>query len=212
MIKFEQPVIEEKKEEEGQPLLDADGRMHVVLESNIRCIFDPKFDNGNQNISADLANIVKDEKVMACNRILDYCPGYGCIGFDMLALGVTNHIVFVDTDESPILNCLETAKNNSVLFYTTGYGIDTIADLPEEEKYDIVVATLHNQSKEKLQDFFLHIHRYMTKYADIYLVEPNLNAKLKNSDYIELKNVYYVTSFDLQDKTIMHFKLCHDTK
>lgn len=211
MIKFEQP--EEKKEEEaGKPLLDANGRMHVMLESNIRCVFDPKFDNGNQNISARLAELVKENKVTICKRILDYCPGYGCVGFDMLALGVTNHIVFVDTDEDPVTNCLEIAKNNSVLFYTTGYGIDTISDLPDEEKYDIIVATLHNQPEEKLIDFFQHIYKYMTKYADIYLICPEENKKLKNSDYIELNNVYFVTTFKLEDKTMMHFKLCHDTK
>jgi len=214
MIKFEK--IEESEEEtieEGKPYLDKIlGKMVHRLKSNIRCVYDPLFDNGNYTISDELAEYVKQDKVFVCNRILDYCPGFGSIGFDMLGLGVTNNIVFVDTDENPVLNCLETAKQNSVLFYTTGYSIDSIADLPESEKYDIIVATIggFDNNQQKYVDFFANIHNYMTLYADVYLVEKEDNPRLKTTNpLLLLKDVYYVKSLQLADKTVMHFKLCH---
>lgn len=213
MIKFEKVEEVEDVIEEGKPYLDKIlGKMVYRLKSNIRCTFDPIFDNENYSISDKLAELVKQDKVLVCNRILDYCPGFGSIGFDMLGLGVTNNIVFVDIDENPVLNCLETAKQNSVLFYTTGYSIDSIADLPETEKYDIIVATMggFENKQQKYIDFFSNIHQYMTLYADIYLVEKEDNPRLKTTNpLLLLKDIYYVKSFQLEDKTIMQFKLCH---
>jgi len=212
MIKFEK--IEEKVEEveeivEGTPFLDKQGKMNVLLKSNIRCIFDPVFDNGNHVLSAQLAEIVHENKIYVSSRLLDYCPGYGSIGLDMLALGATNHVVFVDTDEKPVLNCLETSKNHSILFHTTGYSIDSIADLPEDEKYDVIVATMNN-NVDKMKDFFEHIYKYSTIYGDIYLIESEDNDKIKNSNFIRLNNIYYVKSFPLEGKFVMHYKLMHE--
>lgn len=211
MIKFESiPDIEKEPViEEGKPYIDKNGNMNVILTSNVKCVFDPKFDNGNHVLSGDLAKIVKENKVFVCNRILDYCPGYGSVGLDMLALGVTNHVTFVDTDEKPVLNCLETSKNNSILFHTTGYGIDSISDLPEEEKYDVIIATMQGV-ESKYIDFFANIFKYCTIYADIYLIENKDIPKFKDSNHILLKNLYFLKSFPLQGKVIMHYKLSHD--
>lgn len=211
MIKFEKPpeIEVEPVIEEGTPYLDKDGKMNILLKSNVKCVFDPRFDNGNHVLSADLANLVKENKVFVCNKILDYCPGYGSVGLDMLALGATNHVVFVDTDEQPVLSCLETSKNSSILFHTSGYGIDSISDLPEEEKYDVVVATMQGKT-EKYIDFFANIYKYLTIYADVYLIEDKDIPDIKNSNKIDLKNVYYVKSFPLNGKVIMHYKLSHE--
>lgn len=210
MIKFEKIEEIEDAIEEGKPYLDKIlGKMVHKLKSNIRCVFDPIHDNGNYTISDLLAEHIKEEKVFVCDSVLEYCPGFGSIGFDMLGLGVTNKVVFADTEENSVLTCLETAKQNSVLFYTTGYAIDSIGDLPEEDKYDVIVATL-NGDKQKYQDFFLHIHKHMTIYADIYLIEKedDSNLKISNSSF-SLANVYYVDSIKFADKTVMHYKLCH---
>ena len=208
MIKFETYQEPENVIEEGKPLLDKDGKMHITLESNIKCVFDPKLDNGNYPLSSELTNIIKENKVFVCNRVLDYCPGFGAMGLDMLGLGATNHVVFADTNEEAVMNCLESSKHSSVLFYTTGYGLDSIDDLPDNEQFDVVFATMQNDESKYL-DFFTHIYKHLTIYADIYLIENVDNPKLKNSDHIVLNNVYYVKSFPLQGKTIMHFKLSH---
>jgi hypothetical protein len=209
MLRFEKqeeikPVIDET-----QPFIDIDGNKHVTLESNVRCIFDPSLDNGNFELSSELAKLVKENKIYVCNRILDYCPGFGCVGLDMLALGTTNHVVFADTNEKSVMNCLETSKQNSILFYTTGYGLDSIGDLPDEEKYDVVVATMQDD-ENKYVDFFQNIYKYLTIYADIYLIEKKDKPSLKNSDNVFLNNIYYVKSFPLGGKMIMHYKLSHD--
>lgn len=209
MIKFEahkEPEI--LVVDESEPFIDAEGKMHITLESNIKCIFDPKLDNGNYPLSSELANIVKENKIYVCNRVLDYCPGFGAVGLDMLGLGVTNHVVFADTNEESVMNCLESSKQSSILFYTTGYGLDSIDDLPDTEQFDIVVATMQGDENKYL-DFFTHIHKHLTIYADIYLIEKEDKPLLKNSDNIVLNKVYYVKSFPLQGKTIMHYKLMH---
>lgn len=210
MIKFEtyEDVKVEEVIDESKPFIDKEGKMHITLDSSVKCIFDPKFDNGNHAVSSELSKIIKENKVYVLNRVLDYCPGYGSMGLDMLASGVTNHVVFVDMEESPVFSCLETSKNNSILFHTTGYAIDSIDDLPQEEKYDVVVATMQGDNK-KYEDFFAHIYKYLTIYADIYLIEPKDNPKLKKSDDIKFQNVYYVKSFPLNGKMIMHYKLSH---
>lgn len=211
MIKFEtyaEPEVVEAVDE-SKPFVDKDGKMHVTLESNVKCIFDPKLDNGNYPLSIELANIIKENKIYIVEKVLDYCPGFGAIGLDFLASGVTNHVVFADTDESSVSSCLETSKQNSILFYTTGYGLDSIGDLPETEKYDVIVATMQG-NQNKYIDFFKHIYKYMTIYADIYLIEPVDQPILKaTSENFLLNNVYYIKSFPLQEKTIMHFKLMH---
>lgn len=209
MIKFETyQEPENTVVDETKPFVDKEGKMHVTLESNIKCIFDPKLDNGNNLLSTELANLIKENKIYVCNRVLDYCPGYGAVGLDMLGLGVTNHVVFADTNEEAVMSCLESSKHSSVLFYTTGYGLDSIDDLPDSEQFDIVVATMQND-ENKYIDFFTHIYKHLTIYADIYLIEKEDNSKLKNSDYFTLNNVYFVKSFPLQGKTIMHYKLSH---
>lgn len=209
MLRFEKLEDLEPVMDDSKPYIDKDGKQHITLESNVKCIFDPKIDNGNHELSAELAKLVKENKIYVCNRILDYCPGFGCVGLDMLALGTTNHVVFADTDEKTVLNCLETSKRSSILFYTTGYGLDSISDLPDSEKYDVVVATMQDDEKKYI-DFFQNIHSYLTIYADIYLIENKDKPKIKTSDYIPLKNVYYVKSFPLAGKTVMHYKLSHD--
>lgn len=210
MIKFEKIEEIEEAIDETKPYLDKIlGKMVYRLKSNIRCVFDPAYDNGNHTISDLLAEHVKEEKVFVCDTVLEYRPGYGSIGFDMLGLGATNRVVFVDTDENSVLTCLETAKNNSVLFYTTGYAIDSIGDLPEQDKYDVIIATLDGKP-ERYQDFFEHIHKFMSLYADIYLVEDEDVPELKmSSPSIILSNVYFVDSIKLADKTLLHYKLCH---
>lgn len=204
MIKFEE-VKQEQLPVEGVPYKDKSGKLNITLKSNVKCIYDEKLDNKNHTLSAELAEIIKENNIYVCKRILDYCPGYGSIGLDMLALGTTNHVVFVDTIEDSVLCSLENAKLNSILFYTTGYCIDTIADLPETEKYEVVVATINSQ--EKYQDFFMNIYKYLTLYADVFLIEDKDNFAKSNE---KLNNIYYVKSFPLGDKMIMHYKLSHD--
>lgn len=210
MIKFEKIEEIEEAIDETKPYLDKIlGKMVYRLKSNIRCVFDAAYDNGNHTISDLLAELVKEEKVFVCDTVLEYRPGYGSIGFDMLGLGTTNKVVFVDTDENSVLTCLETAKNNSVLFYTAGYAIDSIGDLPEQDKYDVIIATLEGK-QERYQDFFAHIHKFMSLYADIYLVEDEDVPELKmSSPSIILSDVYFVDSIKLADKTLLHYKLCH---
>jgi 16S rRNA G1207 methylase RsmC len=209
MIKFEQIKEEEELPVEGKPYKDKQGNMNITLKSSVKCVYNEKLDNQNHEISAELAEIIKENNLFVCKRILDYCPGYGSIGLDMLSLGTTNHVVFADTVQETVVCSLENAKLNSILFYTTGYCIDTISDLPESEKYDVVVATISND-KEKYVDFFMHIHNYLSLYADIFLVESKDDASLKNSNKLLLNKIYFVKSFPLGNKMIMHYKLSHD--
>ena len=110
------------------------------LKGGIFLKYPRKLDGGGLNFKDDLLDVVRKTGKYSYSRGYEWCAGFGALGYELLGMGVCNHIVFSDMYKEAIDNCLDTANANSLTKYVTGYHCDKISDIPNTEKWDLVVS------------------------------------------------------------------------
>jgi UDPglucose 6-dehydrogenase len=177
------------------------------LTSGIVLTYPRKLDGGGLDFKDDLLKVIRNVGKYSYRRGFEWCAGFGALGFEMLGMGVCNHIVFSDTYKPAIDNCLAVAKNNNIQNYVTGYVSETIHDLPEHEIWDLVISNPpHCENLDEFlqsipdhtdqqalantvrlcvdpgfeihKEFFTNIKKHINANTDIFLIEENLNQKL----------------------------------
>ena len=112
----------------------------VRLNGGVHITYPRKLDGGGLNFKEDLLEVVRKTGKYSYNRAFEWCAGFGVLGYELLGMGVCNSLVFSDMFKDAIDNCLETAKNNNLSKYVTAYHTDKIANIPDSEKWDLVVS------------------------------------------------------------------------
>jgi len=112
----------------------------IRLKSGIMIKHPKKIDGGGLYFRDDLIEVIKKTGKYVYNRGFEWCAGFGVLGYEMLGLGICNYIVFSDMFEPAIENCKQTAKNNNLSNYVTTYLTPNIADIPDSEKWDLVIS------------------------------------------------------------------------
>jgi len=125
------------------------------------------------------------------NRAHEWCCGHGAIGFQLLEDGLCKHLVLTDKFFTAIQDCLYTQAVNNLHDCVTIYHSESLAILPDTEKWDLFVcnppwrskilpgAELSEDLKRKMfdVDWSLHNHmwqnlrKFLTDDADVYLYE-----------------------------------------
>lgn len=174
------------------------------LSSGITVKYPRKLDGGGSAFIDSLVSTIKRVGRYNYNKGLEWCAGHGVLGFELLGLGICNHMAFSDVYEPAIENCLRTAKENNIEHYVTGHVTDKIANIPYSEQWDLVISNpphcgnLHSfiKSMEECADqkaldnsirlcvdeefkahkeFFSNLGNYVNDRSDIFLIEESRN-------------------------------------
>ena len=129
---------------------------------NIRILYEQELDGGGTSFGQEYIRVIQDRYPnQTFNRCYEWCSGPGFIGYALLDHNICNHICLSDIYPPAIEYANLTAKENNVTDVVTTYLIDDIALLPEEEKFDLIVANPpHYQSISNLAGYVdQHQHR-----------------------------------------------------
>lgn len=74
------------------------------------------------------------------DRCLEWCSGPGFIGFALLAHDICHDLTLMDRHAPCARSVAETAHQNTCEDRVRFYNLDRIADLPDHERFDLVVA------------------------------------------------------------------------
>ena len=112
----------------------------IELRSGIKIKSPLMFNGGGLEYKDFLVETIKKTGKHSYNRALEWCAGFGVLGFESLGMGICNHIVFSDYHPKAIEVCLENAKENNLTHYVTGYVSPTISEIPSNELWDLVIS------------------------------------------------------------------------
>lgn len=197
----------------------------------------PKVDGGGTSIGLDFVNLLRKyypEKRF--DRCLDWCSGPGFIGFSLLLNNFCRELCLVDSYE-PALNSARMAiADNKLLSVTKIYNIDSIKDLPAQEKFDLIVANpphfptkvFHQESIWKNSqriyldldwqvhiDFFQNIKKNLTHDGTIILQESSWACNHDTFDRyldqanLKVSNVYQSVDLVVKDYPIFYLEIKH---
>jgi hypothetical protein len=179
-----------------------------ILKSGIELQFPVHLDGGGYEMVDELIDVIRKTGKTFYNRACEWCAGFGVLGFEVLGLGLTKHIVFTDYYHVAIDTCLENARKNHLINHVSGHVSGTINDIPNIEKWDLVVSnpphvfdkeyflehlpggreqhsSLDNTCRLTVdqnfgvhKEFFKNIKAKLTSDADVYLIEAVVPACL----------------------------------
>jgi hypothetical protein len=99
----------------------------------------PALDGGGLGLGRQFVPLVRNlfGKV---GRLFEFCSGPGFIGFSLLAEGLCDHLCLGDINPEALEAAKRTVRENKLEDRVTLYRSDGLADIPETEKWDLVVA------------------------------------------------------------------------
>jgi methylase of polypeptide subunit release factors len=163
-----------------------------------RVQYDSWMDGGGTWFGQEYINIIKQRYSKPFERCYEWCAGPGYIGFGLLDHGLCKSLCLSDVYDEAMARAQETAavnKLNNVSAYVTG----AVAGLPEQEKFDLVVANpphflqcpgddnyqriAVDQQWSAHQEFFSNIGRYLQPGAVILLQENQAGSLNREKDF-----------------------------
>lgn len=122
-----------------------DGRPHSRLVSlNLYCgynvTYDQSLEGGGIDQRRDFIYIINKIGKPLYQNALEWCSGPGVIGFELLGFNKTKHINFMDYHKPAIDSCIDNSIKNKVEDKVSVYLSDNIKSLPNDKKFDLVVA------------------------------------------------------------------------
>lgn len=109
-----------------------------IKYKNIKVTYLDHLDGGGRGFGQQFIPVVK-EKIGRVNHIFEFCAGPGFIGFSLLANNLCERLTLADINPEAIEVCRETIKNNNLESRVSAYVSDCLNDIPETEKWDLVV-------------------------------------------------------------------------
>ncbi|MDO8553037.1 MAG: class I SAM-dependent methyltransferase [bacterium] len=98
----------------------------------------PNLDGGGTDFGQEYIQVVK-EKFGKVGHIFEFCAGPGFIGFSLLANGLCDRLTLADINPEAVKACKETVKRNNLESKVSVYQSDCLDQIPESEKWDLVV-------------------------------------------------------------------------
>jgi predicted RNA methylase len=91
-------------------------------------------------LARDFPRVLNELGVGRCKRLFEFCAGPGYIGYALLANGWCETLALSDIDADSIATAQRTAAANEIEDRVSGYASDVLDDIPESERWDVVVA------------------------------------------------------------------------
>ena len=113
-------------------------RKHVRY-NNIEVTYEENLNGGGMRFGQQYIPVIK-EKFGKVDHIFEFCSGPGFIGFSLLANNLCDKLTLADINPEAIRACNETIKNNNLESKVSAYVSDCLDNIPETEKWDLVVS------------------------------------------------------------------------
>ncbi len=112
----------------------------LQLENGTTILYEDGLDGGGFNHLPDFINAVKQFGKEKYNHGLEWCAGYGVIGYYFLTEGIADLMSFNDCYEPALDYCQQTAKLNKVEEKVFTYHSDSLSKISPGHKWDLVLA------------------------------------------------------------------------
>jgi len=126
---------------EPQKWIDPNDPLSTTLDSGITLLYPKHLEGGCFWLKDEFVNVIKTINKFPYKRCFEWCSGLGGIGFEILGKDLCNHVTFSDYYYVAIENCLDNANRNNIISQVAGYISPTISDIPDCNKWDLIVGT-----------------------------------------------------------------------
>ena len=155
------------------------------LDSNFAVLYEDGLDGGGIDHLPDFRNAVGKKKY---NKAVEWCAGFGVIGFDFLNRGVCKNMAFIDC-HAPAIDWLEkTIEHNNVQNNTALYHVNRIGMLPEDVKFDLVLANPPHSFDEATLIHFNDTIKDMIVREDIVRIACDPNLEIHKEFFANIRN------------------------
>lgn len=162
--------------------------MHKYIKyDNIEVAYKESLHGGGIRFGQQFIPVVR-EKFGHVNHVFEFCAGPGFIGFSMLANNLCDRLTLADINPEVIKICNETVKRNNLEDRVTTYVSDVLDEIPETEKWDLVVGnpphvfcateeeykkdiTLYDPNFNIHGKFYRDIHKFLKPTGSVLLQE-----------------------------------------
>jgi len=204
-------------------------------ESGVNLLYFENCSAGGEIHNKYIIDIIQKTGKQKYNRGHEWCCGHAGIGFELLGRNVCNHITLSDKFLPAIVSCNFTISENNFQNRANTYLIQEFDNIPDHEKWDLVVADpphfctdaeldfANEDGKRQVVDlnwksheiFFNAVSGYLNPNADIYLFEgyygstpDTFNTMIDNAG-LKIVGVYDSTTHSMPYSYhyILHLKL-----
>jgi predicted RNA methylase len=154
-------------------------------------VFDrPDLDGGGHEFGQDYARALRDIGLSNCSRIFEFCSGPGYIGYSLLAHGFCRSLALADINPVAIEAARMTASYNGLSDRVSVYLSDGLAQIPDSEKWDLVVSNpphflewkgdtrlrCEDKGWEIHRRFYAGVKKFLNPGASVFLQENALGS------------------------------------
>ena len=195
----------------------------TIKYGDIVVYYNEPLHGGGMTFGQEFISAVKN-KVGHCQHIFEFCAGPAFIGFSLLAEGLCDKLTVADVNPEAVKACGITVKENGLQEKVNVYLSDCLDDIPETEKWDLVVSNPPHflaTDEQYLEDirrydpgwtihkkFYNDIGKYL-KDDGIILFQENMKAS-KTEDFAEMiaeNNLKIVDEFYVTTTSAFYFIL-----
>jgi methylase of polypeptide subunit release factors len=168
-------------------------------QSKLSVFYHSWMDGGGTWFGQEYVDIIRDRYPgRVFERCYEWCSGPGYIGFNILDHGLCGSLCVSDVYQPAIQAVHETIKNNK-LHNVSAYATGTVSQLPENEKFDLVVANpphfltcpgdenyqriAVDQNWTAHQEFFANIGQHLLPNGIILLQENQSGSMNREQDF-----------------------------
>jgi len=119
----------------------SDSNYERAVNYNGLVVFDkPELHGEGMTIGQDYMRALLELGFKRCENIFEFCSGPGYIGYSLLAHGFCEKLTLADINPKALEMVRKTAKYNNIEHLVNIYQSDVFDDIPETEKWDLVVS------------------------------------------------------------------------
>lgn len=172
----------------------------ITLDNDFEVLYVDGLDGGGYDHLSDFLTAITAHGKDQYQNAVEWCAGFGVIGFDFLNKGICEKMSFIDCYEPAVRWLNRTIEHNNIENKTAVYYADKVSLVPENVKWDLVVANPpHSFGSEPIKyfrntitnlqslddviritcdedlsihaEFFANIRNYLLPGADIFISE-----------------------------------------
>lgn len=154
-------------------------------------------DGGGTEIYKEVGDLLRLWYPNKFLRTFEWCSGAGKIGYHLLETGITDSLCLADIHEPAVTAQIQYAENKNITHLVKSYVSDNLNNIPDDEKWDLVVANpphfvtpiyawpsldtrfYVDQDWRLHRDFFANIKKFLLPGAKIFLWEACFGSSVE---------------------------------